>query len=60
MYNDSLRLGDDSVWLRKNLAQAYLSMGDKENALRNWEEALKFSPFDEEVRALVEKYAPKQ
>ena len=56
-YNDSLRLGQDSVWLRKSLAQAYVSLGDKENAVRNWKNALKYSPFDQETRTLVEKYS---
>lgn len=59
-YNNSLRLGEDNEWLRKSLAQAYLSLGDTEKALRNWEEVLKYSPFDQETKALVEKYAPKK
>lgn len=59
-YTDSLRLGQDSEWLRRSLAQAYLSLGDTEKALRNWEEVLKYSPFDQETKALVEKYAPKK
>lgn len=28
-YTDSLRMGQDSVWLRKSLAQAYLSIGTR-------------------------------
>jgi tetratricopeptide (TPR) repeat protein len=58
-YNDSLRLGQDSVWLRKSLAHAYLSLGDNENAVRNWKIALKYNPFDQETRTLVEKYSAK-
>jgi len=56
-YNESLRLGQDSVYLRQNLAQAYLSLGDTQNAVRNWQEVLKFSPFDQETKALMEKYS---
>jgi tetratricopeptide (TPR) repeat protein len=56
-YNDSLRLGQDSVWLRKSLAKAHLSLGDTENAVRNWKKALQFNPFDQETKALVEKYS---
>ncbi|MCL7489218.1 MAG: tetratricopeptide repeat protein [Desulfobulbaceae bacterium] len=56
-YNDSLRLGEDSEWLRKNLAQAYLSLGDRQNAVLNWQNALKYSPFDQETRELVKKYS---
>jgi tetratricopeptide (TPR) repeat protein len=58
-YNESLRLGQDNVWLRKKLAQAYLSLEDKENAVLNWEKALKFNPLDQETKALVEKYSPR-
>ena len=49
-YNDSLRLGFDSVWLRQSLAKAYISLDDRENAVRNWKNALKFNPFDQETK----------
>jgi tetratricopeptide (TPR) repeat protein len=58
-YTESLRLGQDSVWLRESLAKAYLSLGDHENAIRNWEQVLRFAPFDQETKALIEKYSRK-
>lgn len=56
-YNESLKLGQDSLWLRKNLAHAYLTLGNKNQAVLNWQEALKFSPFDMEIKELVNKYS---
>lgn len=56
-YNETLRLGDDNVWLRKSLAQAYLALGDKKNAVLNWKKVLRFNPLDPETRALLEQYS---
>ncbi len=56
-YNDSLRLGQDSVWLRKNMAKAYLSLDDKENAVKSLREALKFNPLDNSLKEQIEEYS---
>jgi tetratricopeptide (TPR) repeat protein len=59
-YNDTLQLGRDNARLRRSLAGAYLALGDKENAVRNWKAALVFNPNDQETRKLLEKYSLKK
>lgn len=59
-YEKALKYGADGLPLRKKLGLAQLAAGDRKGALASWQAALKFDLADQEVRALLVKYAGEQ